>query len=244
MQIPLQEVSMKSATLTARRFVFAGALFLFFLATATLAGPPLICHSFDIGDAKSLPWISHDWNLSGGESYDTSKLARDTIAILDSSQVTLVHMETLRRATLYAKKDRLAAKELIIRLIARAEGTKSASPSQPSALAIFDAGYLTEAYKQWLGEQNNPAQKFDGFALVQLALQRRGSDPQMEFAAALIAVGKPGIDAQDHAQKAIAGAKDDPLLDRNLSARFLGAQSDTLSAMISRSKAATKMAKE
>jgi hypothetical protein len=244
MQIPLQEVSMKSATLIARRFVFAGALFLFFLATATLAGPPLICHSFDIGDAKSLPWISHDWNLSGGESYDTSKLARDTIAILDSSQVTLVHMETLRRATLYAKKDRLAAKELIIRLIARAEGTKSASPSQPSALAIFDAGYLTEAYKQWLGEQNNPAQKFDGFALVQLALQRRGSDPQMEFAAALIAVGKPGIDAQDHAQKAIAGAKDDPLLDRNLSARFLGAQSDTLSAMISRSKAATKMAKE
>jgi hypothetical protein len=191
-----------------------------------------------------LPWISHDWNLSGGESYDTSKLAADTIAILDSSQVTLVHMETLRRATLYAKKDRLAAKELIIRLIARAESTKSASPSQPSALAIFDAGYLTEAYKQWLGEQNNPAQKFDGFALVQLALQRRGSDPQMEFAAALIAVGKPGIDAQDHAQKAIAGAKDDPLLDRNLSARFLGAQSDTLSAMISRSKAATKMAKE
>jgi hypothetical protein len=235
---------MKSATLIARRFVFAGALFLFFLATAALAGPPLICHSFDIGDAKSLPWISHDWNLSGGESYDTSKLAADTIAILDSSQVTLVHMETLRRATLYAKKDRLAAKELIIRLIARAEGTKSASPSQPSALAIFDAGYLTEAYKQWLGEQNNPAQKFDGFALVQLALQRRGSDPQMEFAAALIAVGKPGIDAQDHAQKAIAGAKDDPLLDRNLSARFLGAQSDTLSAMISRSKAATKMAKE
>jgi|SRR5882724_722315 len=244
MQILLQEVSMKSATLIARRSVFAGALFLFLLATTTLAGPPLICHSFDIGDAKSLPWISHDWNLSGGESYDTSKLATDTIAILDSSQVTLVHMETLRRATLYAKKDPVAAKELITRLIARAEGTKSASPSQPGALAIFDAGYLTEAYKQWLGEQDNPAQKFDGYALVQLALQRRSNDPQMEFASALIAVGKPGIDAQDHAQKAIAGAKNDPLLARNLSARFLGSQSETLSAMITRTKTSTKLAKE
>ncbi len=231
---------MKFATLTARRFVFAAALTLSFLATEALAGPPLICHSFDIGDSKSLPWVSHDWNLSGGENYDTSKLATDTIAILDSSQVTLVHMETLRRATLYAKKDRVAAKELITRLVSRAEGTKSSSPTQPNALAIFDAGYLTEAYKQWLGEQDNPAQKFDGYALVQLALQRRDNDPQMEFAAALIAVGKPGIDAQGHAQKAIAGAKNDPLLARNLSARFLGSQSETLSTMISR----TKMAKE
>ena len=235
---------MKFATLISRRSILGAVLSLSFLAAVALAGPPLICHSFDIGDAKSLPWISHDWNLNGGENYDTSKLTPDTIAILDSSQVTLVHMETLRRATLYAKRDRVAAKELITRLIARAEGTKSASPSQPSALAIFDAGYLTEAYKQWLGEQDNPAQKFDGYALVQLALQRRGTDPQMEFAAALIAVGKSGIDAQDHAQKAIAGAKNDALLARNLSARFLGAQSETLSVMISHNKTATKMAKE
>ena len=232
---------MKFATLAARRFVFVTILSLSLLAATAFAGPPLICHSFEIDGANSLPWVSHDWNLSGGEKYDTSKLASDTIAILDSSQVTLVHMETIRRATLYAKKDRVAAKELITRLIARANGTKSASPSEPqrNPLAIFDAGYLTEAYKQWLG-QDNPAQRFDGYAMVQLALQRRGSDPQMEFAAALIAVDKPGIEAQDHAQKAIAGAKNDSLLARNLSARFLGPQSETLSAMISR----TKMVKE
>src|SRR5438477_12840858 len=110
---------MRTPMIRSSRFVVLLATLLC-LATLAEAGPPLICHSFDIGDAKSLPWISHDWNLSGGESYDTSKLATDTIAILDSSQVTLVHMETLRRATLYAKKDRLAAKELITRLIARA----------------------------------------------------------------------------------------------------------------------------
>ena len=222
-----------------QRFFFAGILAVTFFAANALAGPPLICHSFEIEGAKSLPWISHDWNLNGSENYDTSKLAADTIAILDASQVTLVHMETLRRATLYAKRDRLAAKELITRLIARAEGTKSAPASQPSALAIFDAGYATEAYKQWLGEEN-PAQRFDGYSLVQLALQRRGNDPQMEFAVALIAMGKPAIDAQDHAQKAIAGSKNDPLLARNLAARFLGPQSDTLSTMISRTKIAAK----
>jgi len=229
---------MKFAAIAVTRFLFVAILSLSFLVAAASAGPPLICHSFDIDGANSLPWVSHDWNLSGSEKYDTTKLATDTIAILDSNQVTLVHMETLRRATLYARKDRVAAKELIIRLMARANGTKSSS--QPNPLAIFDAGYAVEAYKQWLGEQDNPAQRFDGYALVQLALQRRGNDPQMEFAAALIAVGKPAIDAQDHAQKAIAGAKDDPLLSRNLSARFLGAQSETLSAMISH----TKMVKE
>src|SRR5438132_12984104 len=164
---------MKLINRTIQRFLLATILSLSLLSAVALAGPPLICHPFEIDGATSLPWISHDWNLSGSEHYDTSKLASDTIAILDSSNVTLVHMETLRRATLYARKDPLAAKQLITRLIARAEGTKSASPSQPGALAIFDAGYLTEAYKQWLGDQDNPAQKFDGYALVQLALQRR-----------------------------------------------------------------------
>src|SRR5215475_7791591 len=155
MQILLQEAYMKLPNNSFRRFLFAGILVVSFMAANALAGPPLICHSFDIDGAKSLPWVSHDWNLSGGENYDTSKLVTDTIAILVSSQVTLVHMETLRRATLYARKDRAAAKELITRLVARAESSKSSSAPQPGALAIFDAGYAVEAYKQWLGEQDN-----------------------------------------------------------------------------------------
>ena len=232
---------MKLINRTTQRFLLATIFSLSLLSAVALAGPPLICHSFEIDGANSLPWISHDWNLSGSENYDTSKLASDTIALLDSSNVTLVHMETLRRATLYARKDPLAAKQLITRLVSRAEASKSATPTAPpSALALFDAGYLAEAYKQWLGAENNPAQRFDGYALVQLALQRRGSDPQMEFAAALISVGNASINGQEHAEKAIAGAKNDPLLARNLSAHFLGAQSETLSAMIMR----TKMAKE
>jgi hypothetical protein len=229
---------MKFAKQTKARFIFAALASLSLFAGAALAGPPLICHSFDIDGAKSLPLVSHDWNLGGGENYDTNKLAADTISILDSSQVTLVHMETLRRATLYARKDPVAAKQLLVRLIARSDAAQASS--HPSALAIFDAGYLAEAYKQWLGEQNNPAQKFGGYTLVEKAIQFRGNDPQMEFAAALISVSNPSADSQDHAQKAIAGAKTDALLARNLSARFLGPQSDTFSTMITHSKMAAK----
>ena len=236
---------MKVIKRATQRFLLATILSLSLLSAVALAGPPLICHPFEIDGATSLPWISHDWNLSGSEHYDTSKLASDTIAILDSSNVTLVHMETLRRATLYARKDPLAAKQLITRLIARAEATKASPASTPpSALAVFDAGYLAETYKQWLGSENNPAQRFDGYALVQLALQRRGNDPQMEFAAALISVGNASINGQEHAEKAIAGAKNDSLLARNLSAHFLGAQSETLSAMITRTKMAARTDKE
>src|SRR5258706_14695822 len=135
---------MKLINRTTPRFLIVTILSLSLLSAVALAGPPLICHPFEIDGATSLPWISHDWNLSGSEHYDTSKLASDTIAILDSSNVTLVHMETLRRATLYARKDPLAAKQLITRLVSRAEATKSATTSAtpPSALAVFDAGYL------------------------------------------------------------------------------------------------------
>lgn len=197
------------------------------------AGPPLICHAFDIGSAQSLPWVSHDWNLSGKENYDTKNLSDDTIAILDqSSKATLVHMETLRRATLYARSDPLAAKHLLLKLTTRAETAENST--HPDAWAIFDAGYLAETYKQWLGEgARNPANGVDGYALVKKALQLSGDDAQMEFAAALITLGEPGVaEHQEHAAKAIAGAKTDELLTRNLKSHFLGS-GQTLAEMIS-----------
>ena len=52
-------------------------LFSLALVPVVLAGPPLICHPFEIGNAKSLPWSGSDWNLSGNERYDTKALAQD-----------------------------------------------------------------------------------------------------------------------------------------------------------------------
>jgi hypothetical protein len=215
---------------------------LFVLASATFAGPPLICHTFDIGDSKSLPWISHDWNLSGGENYDTHNLASDTIALLGSSEVPLVHMETLRRATLYARKDPQAAKQLLVQLAARARSSESSA--HPDALAIFDAGYLAEAYKQWLGEGSaNAANGLDGMVWIEKALQVSSNNPEMEFAAALITLHGPYSEHRDYALRATAGAKSDELLTRNLAKHFIGAQSQTMAELILKNDE-TKMARQ
>ena len=225
------------------RFAIALVGALLSLASIAQAGPPLICHSIEIGQAKSLPWISHSWNLSGGENYDTKNLVKDTLEILTPDTPVLVRMETLRRATLYARKDPVAAKELLARLHARA--TSAESVGKPDALAWFDAGYLAETYKQWIGRNlphmtdgmrmdANPAVGLDGYALVKKAIALRGNDAQMEFAAALITLSGPQEAHRQHAQKAIAGAKTDALLAQNLTTRFLGPQSETMSELLAK----------
>jgi hypothetical protein len=212
----------------------AGLLFVSGLITPALAGPPLICHRLDIGDAKSLPWAGTAWNLSGNENYDTRNLVQDTLAILDSGAPVIVRMETLRRATLYAHKDPRAAKELLTKLYQRATSAEKAA--HPDPLAWFDAGYLVEAYRQWFYKDPNPAAGIDGYSLVTKALAARGhSDAEMEFAAALITLHGPEPAHQEHARKAIAGAKEDPLLARNLSSQFRGNETQTVLEALARS---------
>src|SRR5215470_13466604 len=95
------------------------------LAIPAFAGPPLACHRLEIGDAKSLPWTGSSWNASI-QNYDTKNLTRDTLAILDGGAPVIVRMETLRRATLYARSDPSAAKELLTRLYQRATAGEAA----------------------------------------------------------------------------------------------------------------------
>jgi hypothetical protein len=236
---------MKPTLIRSRRFAIALVAALLSIANLAMAGPPLICHAMEIGNAKSLPWISHNWNLSGGENYDVKNLVRDTLDILGPNTPVLVRMETLRRATLYARKDPLVAKELLARLHARA--TSAESSGHPDALAWFDVGYLAETYKQWIGQswmrvskdEQNPAAGLDGYAMVKKALALRGSsqngdNPQMEFAAALITLSGPRDAHREHAQKAIAGAKSDPLLAQNLACHFIGPQTETISEMLAK----------
>src|SRR6266403_36433 len=231
---------MKRSLIHSLRLFIAVAAASLSLACVAQAGPPLICHTIEIGQAKSLPWISDNWNLSGGATYDTKNLVRDTLDILVPDTPVLVRMETLRRATLYARKDPLAAKELLARLHARA--TSAESSGHPDALAWFDAGYLAETYKQWIGQswmrvskdEQNPAAGVDGYTLVKKALAQRGSDPQMEFAAALITLSGPQEEHRQHSLKAIAGAKTDPLLAQNLATHFIGPQSQTMSDLLAK----------
>ncbi len=223
---------MKVHLARSRRFVLGPIAALLLFATSAFAGPPLICHTIEIGQAKSLPWISHNWELTGTENYDLKNLVPDTLAILDSNTPVLVRMETLRRATLYAEKNSQIAKELLTKLHARATNAESAG--RPDALAWFDAGYLIEAYKQLYWKSQNPASGLDGYAWVVKAINLRGSDPEMEFAAALITLGSQQANHQDHVLKATVGAKADPLLAQNLASRFIGSDSPTISQMFAK----------
>ncbi len=147
-----------------------------------------------------------------------NRLASDTIALLAPDAQVLVRMETLRRAAIYAEKDPRAAKELALRLKARAEAAKSSG--EADALALFDWGYFAEAYRQAaMAGHSSPEfdTKVNGYELVQRALAQRGSDAQMEFAAALVAsaTGQRGA-ANQHLATAAARAADGSLLAKNL----------------------------
>src|SRR2546429_9404813 len=204
------------------RLVLLAALFTF--ASTAEAGPPLVCHPFEIGNAKSLPWAqSQDWN-SPKIGYDIAKLNEETIALLSPDVPVIVRMETLRRAVIYSEKDERVAYGLLSRLMARA--LDAGSSGRADALAWFDAGYLVETYKQarwmyekqssWLSKQNL-IQGMNGYAWVTKALQLGGDAAAMEFAASLM---KEGAWPNEHFQKALAGAADGSLLARNLVAQF------------------------
>jgi hypothetical protein len=221
---------MKQQKLSFLKYFAAIATALLVLAAPALAGPPLICHAIDIGTAESLPWTSSGWNLSGNENYDVSHLVPDTLALLAPSTPVLVRMETLRRATLYAQQRTTIAKELLLRLEAKTR------ENPKDALAAFDFGYLAECYKQasWLHQHTdwlkatdagetmraNAAASVDGYEWVRKAIALRGSDPQMEFAAALMTTESARGEHDRHLQNAMAGAKADAMLARNLASRF------------------------
>jgi hypothetical protein len=187
--------------------------------TNAFAGPPLVCHPFEIGQAKSLPWVDMNYHKGDG-GYDLRNLTADTLAILDANPAVLVRMETLRRATLYARQDPQIAKELLTRLHARAAGSAA---DGTGALAWFDAGYLAEAYNQWMGKSDpNPAAGVDGYGWVKKAISLHGTDPEMEFAAALMSLRGPEAEHREHVEKTWAGVKSDPLLAQNLNPNYNG----------------------
>ena len=172
------------------RLLSASLAVLVFAPAAVQAGPPLICHPVDIGGAPSLPWGSGPgWNTPQ-PGYDRTRLVNDTLALLSPSAPIRVRMETLRRATVYAMGDPDRGRALLARLEDRA---RDAGPGSAGALALFDAGYLIEAYKQARiitgRDIVDPAR--DGEAMVREARHRREKDPDIEYAVGLIASGKP-----------------------------------------------------
>jgi hypothetical protein len=210
------------------RFVFTAALLTSIaLARPALAGPPLLCHPFDIGTAASLPWSGTSSWFDGKADYKLVNLVADTEALLTPSTPVIVRMETLRRASIYASRDPKIAFALLERLTAKAQASKATG--RPDALALLDAAYATEAlrqvtmiggipgFKDQVNGVKDVVSNADGWQYMKASLAAQPDDPALEFAAALIAADKDRAAYANHAQRARAGAGKDALLARNLS---------------------------
>ena len=183
------------------------------------AGPPLICFPIPIGDSRSLSWGSGSgWNTPRPD-YDRTRLAEDTAALLGPQTRVLVRMETLRRAAIYASTDAAAAKALFEALRGRAA---NATDKKADPLAQFDLGYAVEAYRQTHHQRDrlfSAGPTEDGYALVRQALTARGSDPEMEYAAALMTCDRARQGLSDkHLQVALSGAREGSDLARTIAA--------------------------
>jgi len=197
------------------------------LAVPAFAGPPLLCHAYDIGGAKSLPWVGQTSWFEGSPDYKLDRLVADTETLLTPATPVVVRMETLRRAAIYASADAHVAAVLVKRLINRAEASEIAG--RPDALAHLDAAYFAGALNeiamlaQWSKdfETKGAVAKaavggIDAYGLIMKSVAARPDDATIQFAAALISNDAHRGEYAVHAAKARAGAASDPLLARNL----------------------------
>ncbi len=200
------------------------------LPLQTLAGPVLICHPYDIGNAKSLPWAGNEWR-DVQRNYDLNHLVDDVLSCLTPNTPVIARMETIRRAMIYAEwakvdhKVNYAARNdkvtmtLFERLKARVETSERAG--KPDALAIFDVGYFIESWRNSVGYPGKAVPEVNGYEWVKKASALRNTDATMELAAALItSIRSDKTAQQQHLQKALAGAPEGSLLARNLVRQF------------------------
>ncbi len=193
-------------------------------APSSLAGPPLICHPNEIEDADSLPWGKEPFDER--KSYDVkARLTADVLRLLDSDSPVVVRMETIRRATIYAKKHPQIAAELRIRLQERL--LNSIAQDQPQALAWFDAGYLLQCYAQFEMLDRATADNMPGYEWVIKAQQMRPEDHQIAFALSLMTQmcrqqdrWSRHVDYPRHLALAKKGRAADSLLAHNLKLHF------------------------
>ena len=196
-----------------------------FFARPVLAGPPLICHPFEVEGGSLIAWgTGSGWNTPD-RSYDIKRLVADTTAVLTPDAPILTRMENMRRATIYAMRDPVIAHELLKAVTARALATTT------DGRAWFDAGYLIESYKQAVAirEKGKPELrawaavdetiKVDGYNWVKKAMAMGAPSAEMEFAASLMTERSV---ASAHRANAIAAAPKGSVLARNLaSSAFL-----------------------
>ncbi|MBI1896245.1 MAG: hypothetical protein HYZ57_02685 [Acidobacteria bacterium] len=193
-------------------------LTLIVLAGHAAAGPPMICHTYAIGNDTSLPWGTDKNSWSNPDpKYDVANLAADTLKLLDSGKPLLTRMETLRRAAVYSSKNTAAGLELASRLTARALATEV--KGQNNSLALFDAGYFVESMKQMSHmSKSNAFSGIDGYDWAKRSLPGLQDRLAAEYALGLMQAETSW--PNEHIRRAVAGAREGSLLAENLIKHF------------------------
>ena len=183
-------------------------LLLVLLALPAMAGPPAVCWQVEIGKAKSLPWGGGEFEKKREKDYDTRCVVEDALKLLAPEMPVLVRMETIRRAALYMERGAASRDALLKALMLRVLDAEALG--KPSALAWFDAGYAMGLFRHF--------QQFgrEGYPWVRKALKIRRTDAEMEYACAILTVTGKKETFLHHLGKAAEGAKQNPLLERNL----------------------------
>ncbi|HYZ85280.1 MAG TPA: hypothetical protein VE621_12795 [Bryobacteraceae bacterium] len=201
--------------------IATATLTLVILGGTALAGPPLICSSFSIGNDTSLPWGSdkNSWH-NPDPKYDTVNLTADTLRLLDSGKPVLTRMETLRRAAVYSSKDPSAGLALAGRLMARALAAEV--KGQSNSLALFDAGYFLESLKQVTHtSKSNPFTVFsavDGYDWARRSVPGLQDKLAAEYALGLMQAETSW--PNEHLQRAVMGAQEGSLLAQNIARHY------------------------
>lgn len=183
---------------------------------STFAGPPAICHAIDIGSAKSIPWGNGAFDKKSG--YSKSDVIDDTIEVLNYSDSAMVHMETLRRATLYLdRRNTELATTLLAKLMARA--LDSETKQKGNALAWFDAGYLAQCYDQTridTGVICGKDKGVIGYGWIKKAISIDENDAELQFGAAMVTVLTGNKEHDEHVARIRKLASEDSLVMKNL----------------------------
>lgn len=197
------------------------ALSLSTLAPSALAGPPIMCHQLEIGEAKSLPFGSGSFDRS--KELKADKVVDRTLELLKTERSTLVRMETLRRAVVYIDRDQALATELLAKVSWIAMDAEAGG--KPSAVSWLDAGFLAACYAEMnvpLDWRPGVADGVNGYAWIRRAAELAPQDAELQFAAALVT--HPAMHTSTKAQhdahlrRAAAGAAKGSLLETNLAA--------------------------
>ncbi len=199
-------------------------------AEVAAAGPPAICHPFQVKGDLTIPASKDDWS-EVAVGLTTEKVVELALAGVAASDDTLVHMETLRRAVValrgvdprsaatLAERQRIAA-TLLTQLEERVASLRRLAETDPRgvarklALATFDLGFAAAAFTQ-AGTENKVdyAHHLDG-----AIAQSEETDGAMHFGAALAFFGerKGERRALEHFSAALGLVGTDEYLSKNL----------------------------